>query len=49
MDKFDLVLIKEFLEENYAEFQMFLAVKEIEDSEAEVIIGDMEKEIDRLP
>lgn len=46
MNKFDLVLIKEFLEENYAEFQEFLAAKEIEDSEAEVIIGGIEKEID---
>ncbi len=47
MNKFDLVLIKEFLEENYAEFQRFLEVKEIEGSEAEIIIGGVEKEIDQ--
>lgn len=46
MNKFDLVLIKEFLEEHYSDFQKFLAAKEIEDTEAEVIIGGIEKEID---
>ena len=46
MNKFDLVLIKEFLEDNYSDFQQFLAAKEIEESEAEVIIAGIEKEID---
>lgn len=46
MNKFDLVLIKEFLEENYAEFQIFLETKNIAGSEADVIIGGIEKEID---
>lgn len=42
MSEYDKQLIAEFLSERYADFQQFLYDRDIEESEADVIINQLE-------